>query len=224
MSDTGDENADRPREPISRPVKNKRLSKFEGIIISRERVFDVLATIITAIFTVVLALSTVLLWKETKDLRNFAETQSIDMRDSIKEAARSADAMRDVAKAVAAEAKLGAENLAIYKDATIRRQTRAYLTLSLVGVIRQNKDTNIPYEIRMTLQNVGNTPANKVQSNIQFDVLPLPLPADFKIPGLNPAIAGTTTIGPHRGIPHDRSLWLLDDDDFPWRSDHRLHI
>ena len=57
-------------------AKKSRLSKFEGVIIGRERVFDVLSTIITAIFTVVLALSTVLLWKETKDLRNFAQQQS----------------------------------------------------------------------------------------------------------------------------------------------------
>jgi hypothetical protein len=34
--------------------KPSRLSRFEGIIISRERFFDVLSTIITAIFTIVL--------------------------------------------------------------------------------------------------------------------------------------------------------------------------
>src|ERR1017187_893495 len=102
MSDAGGGNIDGQRETNSRPLKNSRLSKFEGIIVGRERVFDVLATIITAIFTVVLALSTVLLWKETKDLRNFAQQQSEDMKASIAEAARSADAMRDVAKALGA--------------------------------------------------------------------------------------------------------------------------
>jgi len=39
----------------TQPVKKSRLSQFEGVIISCERVFDVLSTIITAIFTVVLA-------------------------------------------------------------------------------------------------------------------------------------------------------------------------
>ena len=112
---------DKPRDQVVRSNKTSRLSKFEGIIISRERVFDVLATIITAIFTVVLALSTVLLWKETKDLRNFAEQQSKDMRDSIKEATRAADAMRDVAKALAADAEAAHANL------------RAYITLELGG-------------------------------------------------------------------------------------------
>ena len=189
MSDTGDENADKPREPISRPVKNNRLSKFEGIIVSRERVFDVLATIITAIFTVVLALSTVLLWKETKDLRNFAEQQSLDMRDSIREAARSADAMRDVAKALAVDAEAARANL------------RAYMTVGLGAVIPQDKDTGYRFEVRMTLQNVGNTPASKVAFNIYADVLPNPLPADFKFPAFNPAISGgVTTIGPHQNM------------------------
>ena len=92
---------DKSRQQSAQPIQKGRFSKFEGIIVSRERVFDVLATLITAIFTVVLALSTVLLWKETKDLRNFAEQQSKDMRDSISEATRAADAMRDVAKVLA---------------------------------------------------------------------------------------------------------------------------
>src|SRR5665213_3664119 len=100
MTDAGDGNMDGQHELGSRPIKTSRLSKFEGIIVGRERVFDVLATIITAIFTVVLALSTVFLWRETKDLRNFAQQQSEDMKASITEAARSADAMRDVAKSL----------------------------------------------------------------------------------------------------------------------------
>jgi hypothetical protein len=46
-----------------KPIKRSRFAKFEGVIVSRERGFGDLSTIITAIFTVVLALSTVLLWK-----------------------------------------------------------------------------------------------------------------------------------------------------------------
>lgn len=167
-----------------------RLSKFEGIIVGRERVFDVLATIITAIFTVVLALSTVFLWRETKDLRNFAQQQSEDMKASITEAARSADAMRDVAKSLSAQA-----------DAT-HAMLRAYLTVGLGGVIAQNKETNYRYEVRMTLQNVGNTPATKVGVNIRADVLPYPLPVDFKLPVFDPSIAESTndSIAPHQDM------------------------
>ena len=116
---------------VDKPQSKGRISRFEGLIVSRERTFDVLATIITAIFTVVLALSTVLLWKETKDLRNFAEQQSEDMKASIAEASRSASAISDVAKALAESNKAA-------NDANIM-QWRAYLTVGLGGVVPQNK-------------------------------------------------------------------------------------
>jgi hypothetical protein len=176
------------RQQSTQLVEKSRFSKFEGVIVSRERVFDVLSTIITAIFTVVLALSTVLLWKETKDLRNFAQQQGEDMKASIAEAARSADAMRDVAKSLAVDAESGHANV------------RAYVTTQLGGVVPQNKDTNYRYEVRLTLQNVGNTPAYKVASNLYTDVLPVPLPADFEIPAFNPAITGQATVGPHQNM------------------------
>jgi hypothetical protein len=196
MPGTDDGNVDKPREPLTRPNKS-RFSRLEGVIVSRERIFDVLATIITAIFTVVLALSTVLLWKETKDLRNFAQQQSEDMKASIAEAARAADAMRDVAKAVAANAEAANDTLALYKDANIR-QNRAYLTVGLGGVVAQTKETNYRFEVRMTLQNVGNTPAYNVRSNAHADLLPIPLPNDFQFPAFVPEISGTSTMGPHQ--------------------------
>jgi hypothetical protein len=185
MPGNDDGNVDKPREPPSRPIKS-RLSKFEGVIVSRERIFDVLATIITAIFTVVLALSTVLLWKETKDLRNFAQQQSEDMRASIDQATRSANAMGDVAKALAVDAETGRANV------------RAYLTVALGGVIPQNKETSFRYEVRMTIQNVGNTPAYNVRSNAHADLLPSPLPDDFQLPAFVAASSGVSTMGPHQ--------------------------
>lgn len=181
-----DGNDGKPSDQIERAAG--RLSRFEGVIISRERVFDVVSTIITAIFTVVLALSTVLLWKETKDLRNFAQQQGQDMRASIAEATRSATAMRDVADALMSQTKAVNANL------------RAYIMLGLGAVVPQNKDTGYRYDVRLTLQNVGNTPANKLAFNLQTDLLPLPLPADFKIPAFDPVSAGTQppTVGPHQ--------------------------
>ncbi|MGA8689331.1 MAG: hypothetical protein WB662_05310, partial [Methyloceanibacter sp.] len=46
------------------------------------------------LFTVVLAHSTVFLWRKTKDLRDFAQEQSAEMRASIAEAARAATEWR----------------------------------------------------------------------------------------------------------------------------------
>ena len=108
------------------------------------------------------------------------------MKASIAEAARSADAMRDMANALTVEAEGVHANL------------RAYLTVGLGAVVPQNKDTNYRYEVRLTLQNVGNTPANKVATNMYANLLPFPLPDDFEIPAFNPAISGETTLGPHQ--------------------------
>lgn len=111
------------------------------------------------------------------------------MKASIAEAARSATAMRDVADALMAQRKAVNANL------------RAYLTLDLGGVVQQNKDTGYRYEVRMILQNVGNTPADKVAYVLQTDLLPVPLPDDFKIVASDPA-AGiqTATVGPHQNM------------------------
>jgi hypothetical protein len=186
MTSEDNPKADSPPDEAPRPISSNRFAKFEGVIIGRERVFDVVSTIITAIFTVVLALSTVLLWKETKDLRNFAEQQGEDMKASIAEAARSADAMRDVAKALVAEQEAARANL------------RAYITIGLGGVVPQDKDTNLRYEVRLTVQNVGNTPANKVATKVYADIMPFPLPADFKIPSSDPADGSGEPMGPHQ--------------------------
>jgi Na+/phosphate symporter len=53
-----------------------RLRKFMQVIEDHERVLNIINTTMTAIFTVVLATSTLFLWKETRDLRKFAEDQS----------------------------------------------------------------------------------------------------------------------------------------------------
>jgi hypothetical protein len=186
MSENGDMN---PSEGQSnKPAKISYLTKLEYVLTSRERFFGVLSTITTALFTVILALSTVLLWKETKDLRNFAEQQNDDMKASIVEAVRSADAMREVAKSLAVEAEAAHANL------------RAYLTVGLGGIVPQKKETNYRFEVRMTLQNVGNTPAYKVASNGYADVLPNPLPVDFIVPPFNPALSGEATVGPHQNL------------------------
>jgi hypothetical protein len=94
--------------------------------------------------------------------------------------------MKDVAKALAVDAETGHANV------------RAYISTQLGGLVPQNKDTNYHYEVRLTLQNVGNTPAYKVASNLYADILSNPLPADFELPTFNPAMTGLSTVGPHQ--------------------------
>ncbi len=174
----------------------RRISSIADFVTHNETLFNVLSTTVTAIFTVVLATSTVFLWKETKDLRDFAQQQSADMKDYIAEATRSAKAMEDVAKSVGASAKAANDSLTVFKDANLR-QMRAYLTIGLGSVLRQDVATNYHFEVRMNLQNVGNTPAYKEVSNIHVDVLPYPLPQDFKFPEFNDTISSAAVVGPH---------------------------
>lgn len=193
-------------QPVPEPAPKAKPRRFaQARVLSsakflerHDRIFNVLSTTVTALFTVILATSTVLLWKETKDLRNFAEEQSADMKASISEAARAASAMQSVATAVADNAKAANASVALFRDANLR-QLRAYMTLGLVGVIKQDAATNYHFEIRMNLSNVGNTPAYKVVSNTHFDVMPFPLPDNFKFPEfVDPG--NSAVVGPHQSF------------------------
>jgi hypothetical protein len=178
---------------------SRGLARFAGVIVSRERFFDVISTIVTAIFTVVLAISTVLLWKETKDLRNFAQQQGEDMKASIAEAARAATAMNKLADAVAENAKAANESLTVFKDSNVR-QWRAYATMGLGGVVPQDKATGYRFEVRMSLNNVGLTPAYKLKTYARLVVLPSPVPDNLQlpIPDLIAIDIPGDTVGPHQ--------------------------
>jgi hypothetical protein len=134
-------------EPRPPDLQKRRVLLFADFLARHERIFNVLSTTVTAIFTVVLATSTVFLWKETKDLRDFAQQQSTDMKNSIAEATRAAIAMENVAAAVAANAKAAEDSLAVFKDANAR-QLRAYLTVGQGAVIKQDTTTNYRFEVR----------------------------------------------------------------------------
>lgn len=190
---------DEQRAPIE-PLKPKRLARerIADFLGRHERIFNVLSTTVTAIFTAVLATSTVFLWKETKDLRDFAQEQSADMKASIVEASRATTAMRDVADGVAASAKAANDNLAVFKDASLR-QMRAYLTVTLGGVVPQDIATGYRFEVRMVLLNTGNTPAYKIRSATRIDIFPFPLSNDFVLPEL-PLANSSSILGPHQTL------------------------
>jgi hypothetical protein len=123
-----------------------RLARFATFLAENDRVLNVASTTLTTIFTMVLATSTVLLSKETRDLRDFAAEQSEDMKASIAEAARSAVAMQNVATAVGESAKASSDSLTVFKDANVR-QMRAYMTVGFGGVIPQDVTTKYRFEV-----------------------------------------------------------------------------
>ncbi|HEV2628794.1 MAG TPA: hypothetical protein VGV41_09140 [Pseudolabrys sp.] len=189
------QNAPDPSHPNRE--KQSRRRRLTGYLEEHERIFNVLNTTITAIFTIILASSTVLLWKETKDLRDFAQEQSEDMKASIPEAARSAAAMQDVAKAVANSAKAANESTTLFREANVR-QMRAYVTVGLGGVVRQDTKTNYHFEVRMVLQNLGNTPAYNVRTVSRAGIFDFPPPKNFPFPMIDATVPKGAVVGPHQ--------------------------
>jgi hypothetical protein len=192
---------DTRKKPATSPERTRRLrarlALLTAFLDQHERIFNVLNTTVTAIFTIILATSTVFLWRNTKDLRDFAQEQSADMKASIKEAALSARAMQEVAASLAASAKSSDQNLALYKDANVR-QMRAYVTVGLGAVIRQDEQTKYRFEVRMTVQNVGNTPAYKVAAVAHSAILDFPLSNDFSFSVLDEISSSANVIGQHQ--------------------------
>jgi hypothetical protein len=106
--------------------------------------------------------------------------------------------MGAVADGVAASVKSANDNLAVFKDANLR-QMRAYLTVGLGGVVPQDNATGYRFEVRMILQNTGNTPAYKVRSVTRIEIFPFPLPGDFVLPELS-LVDSSSILGPHQTL------------------------
>lgn len=155
---------------------------------------------IIAVFTIVLAFSTIALWDETKRLRLGADEQADKMERSVTEAGRSAKAMEGVAESMASNVVTVQKSVGIQREiADLQKsvselQSRAYIAIQFIGVVPQNTDTKIRFEPRVKLVNIGNTPAYNVRFSAATDVLPHPLPPDFAFP--LPPVGGASFIGP----------------------------
>jgi hypothetical protein len=154
-----------------------------------------------ALFTLVLAIVTYFLWRETERLAKEADDQSNKMRASIDEAAKSAKAMESVAKSMASNAESVKESLATNKQIAERQklitelQSRAYLSVTFLGLVPQDATTGIRFEPRVNLVNLGNTPAYNVRFTVVADVLPFPIRDDFTYQ-LPTTLTSPTTLGP----------------------------
>jgi len=153
--------------------------------------------------------------KQTIDkMDQIAVGQTNDMAASIAQWSRVADALDDVAKAMALNAEqlqetigVNHENLATSKRIADQQekigalQTRAYLAVAYITVVPQNNNTLYRFEPRMQLTSSGSTPAYKVSSRAVSAVLSHPLPDDFPfpIPDATP-IDGLGMLGPRNGF------------------------
>jgi hypothetical protein len=114
-----------------------------------------------------------------------AKSGNINTTKALREAARSADAMQQVATSLGDQAKLLVETTNINREILSRQKTiselqlRAYLSVVIGGGVYQERDKNLRFEARPILLNNGNTPAQKISHKIRAAILPVPLPADY---------------------------------------------
>jgi hypothetical protein len=120
---------------------------------------------VTTWSTVILAVFTAALWAANIwliiDAKRVSTHQEKNTQAMLKEQARSADAMRDVADAT--------ENNATLMSGMFAKQMRAYLTVEIGGATYQ--DAHLRFEANPVLTNNGLTPARNVCFRVMADIL-----------------------------------------------------
>ena len=158
--------------------------------------FLVYITFLLAIITGALAFYTYKLWSATKTMVNSsdatAKRQSSEMQASIAEASRAAAAMELLVKG-------SAESVATLKDVTAR-QMRAYLVVNVNSGSYQERNRNIKFDVRPSLNNAGQTPAHKMTYWATAKIMPFPLPDNFDFPTPKNAVIRPMFLGPHQGV------------------------
>jgi len=95
------------------------------------------------------------------------------------------------------------------------RQLRAYVSVSFLGLVPQDRAVNYFFEPRVVLINTGNTPAYDMYQRSAADILPVPLPANFTFPlPAEDAGASSGILGPKQNFIISAALnRLLSDEE-----------
>jgi hypothetical protein len=145
------------------------------------------------IFVLQLVVFGIQAWKLHQTVKAAAQ-QGSDMKRSIDEASRAADAMEKFAASAAIASKAATESVATTKDA-MTRMMRAYLCFNFGAAKFQAQEKAFKFEVQVQLVNAGQTPGYKVGCRTHTDILPFPLPADFAFPLPDIPIGSESTIG-----------------------------
>jgi len=141
------------------------------------------STLFIVVFNGLLVLVTYSLVVSTNKLWESASEQSRDLKRSIAESTRAADAMESVSASLK-------ENTATTKAIIANQRTyaalqmRAYLSVVTGACVPQDATTNWRYEVRMIVKNTGHTTANAVNviSRLKIFESPLPDNIDLSLP------------------------------------------
>jgi hypothetical protein len=164
-----------------------------AVHMANERVIA-FATALLAVVTAILAFYTFKLWNANKTLVQGAEAtgkqQATDMRNSIAQATRAADAMHDVADATKANALL--------MQTMVSKQMRAYLAVDMGAPTCQ--DGNNRFAGAPVIVNNGFTPAKNVSYRAAAGILDTALSKDFKFDDSAVIIENDAALGPRQSF------------------------
>jgi hypothetical protein len=122
-----------------------------------------------------------------------AKEQSVDMK-------RAADAMQISSKAANIASQAATDSVIALKERTAQ-QMRAYLCVNICTGVYQERAKGLRFEGKPMLLNTGHTPAHNVTYKAKADILPFPLPEDFKLPSLDDRTGYTVGIlGPQQNF------------------------
>lgn len=194
-----------------------RMAYSQGVIGAIQAVLSVLAVAFTGWAAWAAARAARAAQESLDDARSDAEQQKsrfqsqIDLaQQAATSSAEAAAAMQSVAESMAINATQIVRSVGISEEISDRQkrlgetQLRAYVSVLIGGAFYQ--DDNYVFEANPVLQNIGNTPAHHLRWRIAADVLPVPLPDDFRFPL------------PPRDTTNRRSLLLPPQQTFEMRA------
>jgi hypothetical protein len=172
-------------------------------IICTVRVLDKHNGFFAALAGLAVALFTFTLWRSTDKLWDASREQSEDMKASISEAARAANAMENVADGIQTSVATNQIFLAQQRQFWAQ-QMRAYISVDVGGYNRQNRRRRLRFDFKPNLVNAGLTPASDVLILSRLEIKDTAIPADFDF-SLQDApnhMRSVTTVFPRQGLFH----------------------
>jgi hypothetical protein len=165
-------------------TQESRSEKYEKAI--------ALSTVVLAAVTALLALFTGGLWLATyrlgRDAKQTAARQTADTQNSLRIAAESGAALKEVAEAT--------KNNALLMSGMLRKQMRAYIAVDIGSTTYQ--DENARFDSAPVLINTGFTPALEVSYRAQAAVLSTNLSSDFEFSAAGPLYGNDASLSPRQ--------------------------
>jgi len=190
---------------IVAPIQTQNDADHEGAKFYFEVGIGVIQTVIFLVQTLVFIFQ----WRAFNLQARILRITFREMRTGTSVARATTAAMKEVANAIAISSQAAKDSVAQQKSIM-----RPYLSLGYVGIVGQDSATRYRFEIRMSLNNMGNTAAHNVRYQACVDALAFPLREDFDFPINQTPMRYVGTIGPRQNftLPIAIGRFLSDEE------------